>query len=108
MVLKSILVREPFETSRGSIRFNSKAVGYNFINRNDIKAISIDVECLTICFSINFDIKIEIEEYILNKIDDVLVFRIRGFIIDKIDSHEETTVEELISEIKELIYNHGN
>lgn len=89
-------------------RFSSKCTFYHFVNREDVKNIKIDTLGLLIDFKDIVSVRIPLKDSNINKLDDVLIFRIRGFIIDKIDSHEETTVEELRAEIKELIMNHGN
>ena len=88
--------------------FSSKCTFYHFVNRYDVKTIRIDTLGLLIDFKDIVSVRVPLNDPNISKLDDVLIYRIRGFIMDKIDSHEETTVEELRAEIKELIINHGN
>lgn len=76
---------------------------YYFVRKVDL--IRVDKLVLHVGFDITY-VNVFIDN--TDKLNDVLVYRIRGFIMDKIDSHEETTVEELRAEIKELIVSHGN
>lgn len=103
MVLKEVKYLKEHDT-----RFSSKCTFYHFVNRDDVKTIRIDTLGLFMYFKDIVSVRIPLNDSNINKLDDVLIFKIRGFVVDKIDSHEETTVEELRAEIKELIINHGN
>ncbi|MGL5458132.1 MAG: hypothetical protein ACRDBY_00795 [Cetobacterium sp.] len=103
MVLKEVKYLKEHDS-----RFSSKCTFYHFVNRDDVKTIRIDTLGVLVDFKDIVSVRIKLNDSNIDKLDDILIFRIRGFIIDKIDSHEETTVEELISEIKGLIISHGN